>query len=360
MNKRFEAIDIVRGLTIAGMILVNNPGSWEFVYAPLRHAEFNGLTPTDLVFPFFVFIMGYSIALSLRKQATGKVPDILRKICRRSLMIFLVGLALNWLGMAAFSHSYGFEHLRIPGVLQRLAICYFVTASLAVIVKDIRKLIAGTIIALLMYTVLLALGNGYELAPDNIALQVDLAVFSASHIYAEGGIPFEPEGIVSTIPAICQTMLAYLCARIAHGVSDSNSRRYRLLAFAAAMLLLFGVAYIAGIPLNKKMWSTSFVLCTSAICSLTVVFADLLHNKSYAKPLTQFFTIFGKNCIAIYVISDILAIAGGVTGANYWLYDAYCSAFSTYTASLLFAISFVLLNWLIAYVLHVRQIMIKL
>lgn len=360
MNKRFEAIDIVRGLTIAGMILVNNPGSWEYVYAPLLHAEFNGLTPTDLVFPFFVFIMGYSIALSLRKQNAGKRSDILKKICRRSLMIFLVGLALNWLGMAAFSHSYGFEHLRIPGVLQRLAVCYFVTASLAVLVKDVRKLIAGTLVVLILYALLLAMGNGYEFAPDNIALQVDLTVFSASHIYAEGGVPFEPEGIVSTIPAICHTMLAYLCAHFAHTASDSRQRRNRLLMFSAAMLLMFVITCLADIPLNKKMWSTSFVFCTSAICSLTVVLADIFHDKPFAKPLTQFFTIFGKNCIAIYVISDILAIAGGVTGASYWLYSAYCTVFSTYTASLLFAISFVLLNWLIAYVLHVRHIMIKL
>lgn len=358
-NNRFEALDVARGLTLAFMMIVNNPGSWEHVYAPLLHAEFNGLTPTDLVFPFFMFIMGYSIFLSLRRSMNAPIGNVMPRVLRRTFLIIIIGIALNWISNGAFGGDWGFSHLRIPGVLQRLGLCYGIVAILALTIRNFSAQLIIALTGLYFYAVLLALGNGYVLCPENIALRVDTAVFGINHIYAEGGVPFEPEGLVSTIPSICHTLLGYICARLAHEDEHTNKRKL-LLKFFAITGCLFTIVYVMGNPINKKMWSSSFVLCTVSLCALLIALIDVAIKNDKVQKASRFFTILGTNCIAIYVISDIIAIIGGVTGVGYQVYEFFTGFCPLKLASLLYALTFVLVNWCIAYVLHANKVYIKL
>ena len=205
-NKRLLALDVMRGITIAGMILVNTPGSWQHAYAPLKHAEWIGLTPTDLVFPFFMFIMGISTYISLRKyNFTFSVPAGL-KILKRTVIIFLIGIGISWLSILCFQHDpFPIDQIRILGVMQRLALGYGVTAIVALLMKHkyIPYLIA---VLLISYFAILALGNGYVYDETNILSIVDRAVLGQAHIY--GGQILDPEGLLSTISAIAHGLLS--------------------------------------------------------------------------------------------------------------------------------------------------------
>ena len=217
-NKRLLSLDILRGITIAGMIKVNNPGSWGHIYAPLGHAEWIGLTPTDLVFPFFMFIMGISTYMSLRKFDFRLSGAVSWKIIRLTIVIFTIGLAIAWFGLTMRTyHQLGGEslsfierlgrsmwyldHIRILGVMPRLAICYGAAAFIALIVKHkyIPHIVSVTLIA---YFVILISGKGFEFSEDNIISVVDRAILGSNHMYHDNGLALDPEGLLSTIPSI--------------------------------------------------------------------------------------------------------------------------------------------------------------
>ena len=227
VNKRILALDILRGFTIAGMILVNNPGSWGYIYAPLRHAEWNGLTPTDLVFPFFMFIMGISTYISLKKYNFAFSQSAALKIVKRTIVIFLVGLAIGWFSrfcrywasvpedLSFFENLWAsvwtFDRMRILGVMQRLALCYGATSIIALTMK--HKHIPYLIVSLLVgYFVLLMCGNGYVYGEENVLSVVDRAILTPVHMYKDNGI--EPEGILSTIPAIAHVLLGFYVGKL--------------------------------------------------------------------------------------------------------------------------------------------------
>lgn len=206
-SNRILALDILRGITIAGMLLVNNPGGWDSVYAPLRHADWHGLTPTDLVFPFFMFIMGVSTYISLNKYGFVFSSDSLRKILRRVVLIWFVGLVLAWLG-----NSCKFSSLRILGVMPRLALCYGLASVLALTVKHGRFpwVIAG---GLLAYWIVLAVGHGFVYDGSiNILGIVDRAVLGMDHMYNDHEI--DPEGVLSTIPSVCHVLIGFCVGRV--------------------------------------------------------------------------------------------------------------------------------------------------
>ena len=204
-NNRLLALDVIRGITIAGMILVNNPGSWQSVYAPLQHARWHGLTPTDLVYPFFMFIMGVAIHFSLRKFDKLNTTVSL-KIIRRTVALFAVGIALDCFSKLCYG-TFSWEHLRILGVMQRLALAYAGGAFLAILIpKKYYLVTAGGI--LLLYLVLLQCFNGYVHSGDNLIAVIDVKLLGAGHLIkeaAEGGsFAFEPEGLLSTIPCLLE------------------------------------------------------------------------------------------------------------------------------------------------------------
>lgn len=383
--QRLLALDILRGITIAGMILVNNPGSWGHIYAPLAHAQWHGLTPTDLVFPFFMYIMGISTYFSLRKYDFKFSGATLWKICRRTVVIFAIGLAIAWFGMflrgitsgkALAEAVFTFDHIRILGVMPRLAICYGFGSLIALALS--KKALPWFIAAMLVvYAVILFVGNGFEFASNNVIAIVDNALLGPDHMYTDhvGGesLKFDPEGLLSTLPSIAHMLIGFVCGGIIVATKDNNLRINKL--FIIGTILTFsGFLLDFGIPINKKIWSPTFVLTT---CGLASSFLGLLiwiiDIKGYRR-WCRFFEAFGINPLFMYCLGAVLsiiigaikvpyaAVESGVTTLKGWIYQAVlmpaCAENAT-LASLCFAILFVLLNWCIGDILYKKKIYIK-
>lgn len=383
--QRLLALDILRGITIAGMILVNNPGSWGHIYAPLAHAEWHGLTPTDLVFPFFMYIMGISTYFSLRKYDFKFSGATLWKICRRTVVIFAIGLAIAWFGMflrgitsgkALAEAVFTFDHIRILGVMPRLAICYGFGSliALALSKKALPWFIAGMLV---VYAVILFVGNGFEFASNNVIAIVDNAVLGPDHMYTDHvageSLKFDPEGLLSTLPSIAHMLIGFVCGGLIVGTKDNNLRINKL--FIIGTILTFsGFLLDFGIPINKKIWSPTFVLTT---CGLAASFLGLLiwiiDIKGYRR-WCRFFEAFGINPLFMYCLGAVLsiiigaikvpyaAVESGVTTLKGWIYQAVlmpACADNAILASLCFAILFVLLNWCIGDILYKKKIYIK-
>ena len=265
-SKRLVSLDVLRGITVCGMILVNNAGACGYAYAPLKHAKWDGFTPADLVFPAFMFIMGVSIYLSLNKSNFDWRVSIAR-ILRRTALIFVSGVSLKWiLAFIATGEYNTLENLRIMGVLQRLGICYGIVALLAV---TVRHRLFPTIIAVLLvgYYLLQLFGNGFEKCAGNIVSMVDYAVLGKSHMYLGGAQFVDPEGILSTIPAIAQVMIGFLCGKVIVGEKEIRSQIVKLAVWGTSMFVI-GYLWSYAAPLNKRLWSPSFVLVTCGITSL--------------------------------------------------------------------------------------------
>ena len=239
-NKRLLAVDILRGITIAGMLLVNNPGTWSHQYAPLAHAEWIGLTPTDLVFPFFVFVMGVAMFFSLRKFDFRPSGALIWKICRRTIILFLIGWAVQWFGMwlrglyDPESHFFVkmFGNLRILGVFQRLALVYFFGSMIAILFKT--KWIPWIIgIILVAYAIILGTGHGYDFSLDNIVSRIDLSVLGEDHMYHEHAfgekLALDPEGILSTLPCVAHVLIGFLVGKMLVDIRDNHLRMGKVL-----------------------------------------------------------------------------------------------------------------------------------
>ena len=365
-NKRLLALDVMRGITIAGMILVNNPGSWGHVYAPLKHAQWNGLTPTDLVFPFFMFIMGISTYISLRKyNFTFSTPAAL-KIIKRTIVIFLIGIAINWFALLCYTlDPLPFAHIRILGVMQRLALCYGASALIALLIK--HKYIPYLIVALLVgYFIILVTGNGFAYNETNILSIVDRSILGDAHMYQDNHI--DPEGLLSTIHSIAHVLIGFCVGKLLMEVKDIREKLERL--FLIGTILTFaGFLLSYGCPLNKKIWSPTFVLVTcglgSSLLALLVWFIDIKGHKRWS----HFFESFGVNPLVISVLADVLAILLSVITITYQgesasLQQAFYAStlqpvFGNEGGSLAYAILFVLLNWAIGYILYKKKIYIK-
>lgn len=387
-NKRLLALDILRGVTIAGMILVNNPGSWGHIYAPLRHAEWIGLTPTDLVFPFFMFIMGISTYISLKKYNFEFSHAAALKILKRTVVIFIIGMAIGWFSRFCYYWSsapedlsfgenlwasvWTFDRMRILGVMQRLALCYGATAIIALTLK--HRYIPYLIVTLLLgYFILLIFGNGFAYNETNILSIVDRAILTPAHMYKDNGI--DPEGVLSTIPAIAHVLLGFYVGRLMLDGNKSEDRASFLNSqlitlFLAGVILTFsGFLLSYGCPISKKIWSPTFVLVT---CGLASSFLALLiwviDVKGYKKWCT-FFESFGVNPLFMYVLGGVLSILfgsisfpwdGGSISIHGFLYNKLLTpVLGELNGSLAYALLFVAINWCIGYQLYKRKIYIK-
>ena len=380
-NKRLLSLDILRGITIAGMLLVNNPGTWSYIYRPLEHAEWIGLSPTDLVFPFFIFCMGVSMAFSLKKFNYKLSGPLMWKIVRRTVILFLIGWAVQWFAHLVrglckgdpFSEAVNnLDTLRYLGVFQRLALVYFFGSLCAVLFS--RKFIPWLIgIILVVYALILGLGYGYEFSLDNIIAQIDNRILGTEHMYHEWAygeqISFDPEGILSTLPCIAHVLIGYMAGRMII-TTYNNTERVTTLLLWGTMMLLAGWLLQYGIPCGKKMWSSTFVLitCGMAMCiqAMLIYFVDIKGHKRWGR----FFESFGVNPLALYLLGTILAILFGAIpighdadGGNISIHSAVYNFFTTfcneYTASALYAIAFVMLNWIVGHVLYKKKIYIK-
>lgn len=322
-SKRLMALDILRGITVAGMLLVNNPGSWGNLYAPLGHAEWIGLTPTDLVFPFFIFCMGVAMYFSLKKFNFTMSKTLAVKMVRRTVLLFIIGWAVQWFshlmyGMFRDGKSFAeaannLDSIRYLGVFQRLALVYFFGTLCAVSIKS-RLLPWFTAGVLAVYALILGLGHGYEFSSDNIIAVIDNAVLGPNHMYHESyngmSVAFDPEGILSTLPCVAHALIGFMVGGMIVKHKENTYRVGRLL-LTGFVFLLAGWLLSYGIPCGKKMWSPTFVLLTCglamSILALMIYVIDIKGHRKWC----YFFEAFGVNPLSLYVLGSLFAIVFG-------------------------------------------------
>lgn len=360
---RLDSLDAFRGLTIAGMILVNNPGSWAHVYAPLLHAAWHGWTPTDLIFPFFLFIVGVSLPLSFRKRMERGESRraLLGHIVRRSAILFGLGIF-----MAAFPR-FDLLNVRIMGVLQRIAVVYLFAATAFLILRP-RGRALFLLSLLLGYWALLTLvpvpgyGPGDLSAEGNLGAYLDRMILG-DHLWKE---MWDPEGLLSTLPAIGTTLLGIFAGEwIRSGVSSKRV----VVGLGIGGLLGVGLGSLWGLtfPINKGIWTSSYVVFTAGAAAILLALMfwimEVRGRKGWATPLL----VYGMNAIAVFVASGLLARVMGIVrvgnegqSSKAWIYvNLFSSWAGPLNGSLAFALSYVLL-WLgIMWILYRRRIFIK-
>jgi predicted acyltransferase len=425
--KRLASLDAFRGITIAMMILVNNPGTWSKIYPPLSHAEWHGWTFTDLIFPFFLYIVGVAIVLAFTKRLKQGVPkkELYLKILRRTVLLLGIGLFLNgfaglpdlaWIIYAVLFlltfigyvilnnlftgqkaktlfhlkrffqliviifiiHSlfyFNFANLRIPGVLQRIAVCYAI-ASIIVLNTDIKWQAYITFGILIVYWIMMktipvpGYGAGVLQPEGNLCWYIDsklLAGHTWSHAPAKG---FDPEGILSTLPAVSTVLMGILTG---HWLKTDKGDYEKVSGMFVAGIfgLLSGIIVDIWFPINKNLWSSSYVLFMAGMALLFLAtlywLVDIYDYKSYTKP----FIMFGSNAIIMFSLSSFFAKALGLlwkinlpdgttmTLKNYLYQNLFASWLSPINASLAYAISYLLIWFMVAYILYRKRIYIK-
>lgn len=430
MKQRYYALDVFRGATVCLMILVNNPGSWSHIYGPLKHADWHGITPTDLVFPFFLFAVGNAMAFVMPRFQEKGDAYFWKKVIRRSLLIFAIGVFLQWWPFLRWQNdelvAYGWTWttptgkpagIRILGVLQRIALCYFFASVIVYYGKVRGAFLIGMILLLLYWMLCFVLGNPQD--PYSISgffgNRIDEAVLTPAHMYQGeqyqvNGVsrPFEPEGLMSTIPAIVQVIFGFLVGnyivqrstyalratadksigethiltdkRIEATTGDIHSPLYKTLTIlfvAAVGFLVAGYVWHLSFPVNKKLWTSSYVVATTgmAIALLsTMVYA--IEIKGARNWLTRFFDVFGKNALFVFALSAFLPrglrlirIPNGTNNSGEPVYISpwnfiYERGYKLIDAdprigSLLFALTVITFMWAICYWLDRKKIYIK-
>jgi predicted acyltransferase len=365
-STRLVSLDIFRGLTIAFMIIVNTPGSWNYVYPPLRHSQWHGCTPTDLVFPFFLFIVGVSTWYSLKKYGHEINTGSLLRIFRRTITIFALGLFL-----AIFPYfGRDYSTLRIMGVLQRIALAYGFGALLCLTIKRDYLWIVVAVI-LLLYWALLAFFGGADpySIEGNLASKVDSAILGTNHLYKGFGRPFDPEGLLSTLPAICTVIIGFYTAELLGKDSSNGKTVVKLLLFGAASAGL-GLLWSMLFPINKPLWTSSYVLFTAGLAMVVLAIIYLIADVLKFQWWGKFFLVFGTNALFSYFLAGVwtrlmlfIKISSGeekITLYN-WIYEHFCVPVAgNMVGSLMFAILQVLLVWLISLFLYRKKIFIRL
>jgi predicted acyltransferase len=347
---RLTSLDAFRGMTIASMMLVNNAGNWEHVYAPLRHASWNGWTFTDTVFPFFIWISGVSMTFSFAKrvEAGADRGKLLLHTLRRALLIFLLGMVLN-----GFPY-YNLATIRIPGVLQRIAICYFFAGLIFLYTsRRVQTWLAfGFLVvywALMMFVPVPGGAAGVLEKEGNLAQYID-SLFLSGHMYSATKT-WDPEGILSTLPAISTALFGVLTGHLLRSRMPMIEKTVWL--FVGGNILMFaGVWWDNSFPINKNLWTSSYTLLMAGMAA--VVFGccywliDVKGYRKWARPLV----IYGSNAIAVYVLAGLIARIEGMAKLRAPIDAALNVIASPINASLLHAIGYVLLLYGVAWVLH--------
>ena len=380
-SNRLLALDVLRGITIAGMITVNNPGSWSHIYAPLRHAAWNGCTPTDLVFPFFIFVMGVAMYISYRKYDFTLTWKTFGKLLYRMFMIFLVAYSLSLISrllrgiyaddFAEYMRGW-LPNLRILGVFPRLALVSFFGGLLLLTFKPKNAPWVAAVL-LVGYSILIAVTNSFELTTDNILSRVDVAVLGDNHMYhmrdAQGErIAFDPEGILSTIPCFAHVLLGAFVGKMIMTTENKWEKINRVFIFGS-IILLSGFLLDYAFPINKAMWSASYVLVTCGLASLLLALLIWIIDINGYRRWSVFFESFGANPLFIYCLSALFVyISGAIRFTfhehNYNLWSFYYNEcmvplFGPTLGSLCSALTLVIFMWLIAHPLYRKKIYIK-
>ena len=355
---RLVSLDVFRGITIAGMVLVNNPGTWSSIYWPLEHAEWNGWTPTDLVFPFFLFIVGVSITLAFaRRVEEGSVKrDLYLKVIKRTAIIFGLGLFLN--GFPYFQLGT----IRIAGVLQRIAICYLI-ASLIFLTTKVRTQLLIAIALLIVYCLVMTRFAAPGYAPGDLTKEGSIASFVdrvvlGPHIWKQGKV-YDPEGLLSTFPAVATTLFGILTG---HWLRSERPRVEKVVGMfvAGAVCVVLGWAWNPFFPINKSLWTSSYVLFTAGLAlqflALCYWLIDIKGYRRWAWP----FEVFGVNALALFVGTGLMVKLMGLFKVQGWIFrNAFLSWAAPINASLAYAIAFILLWLFLMWLLYRKNVIIK-
>jgi predicted acyltransferase len=365
IKERLKALDVLRGITIASMILVNTPGSWSYVYWPLLHAKWHGFTPTDAVFPFFLFIVGVSIHFAFKNFRPQENKKALKKIVKRTIIIFSIGLFLN------LYPKFNFESVRYLGVLQRIALAYGIGASLCLFFnkKKIIYITAG--ILLLYWAILYFFVSENPFGPEtNLVGKIDLYLFGPNHIWKGLGFPFDPEGLLSTLPSIATVLIGSLTGGFLSMSTDNILKIKKLLIYGIGLVAL---GYIWGLvfPINKSLWTSSYVCFAAGLAMLILALLIwIIDVKKYSK-WSQPFIHFGTNPLFIFVFSGLyvktmiylikITNSQGETtsGLRYIYQNIFVPIAGNMNGSLLFAIAHIIFFWGLVWVLYRNKIFIK-
>lgn len=402
MNQRYHSLDVFRGATVALMIMVNNPGTWSAVFSPLKHADWHGCTPTDLVFPFFLFAVGNAMAFVMERLRVGGQRIFWKKVITRTVLIFFIGLFLNWFPFVEWegdslqlkewvSSTNPEKGIRILGVLQRIALAYFFASILAYYFKPRSLIYISTLILLVYWAFVAFLGTGDPYSLEGwFGTALDKQVLGIPHMYKGEGVPFDPEGLMSTLPSIIQVVFGYLTGLFIRnqGQTDwlwknvplSKEPHFKLVAglfVTGFILLVLGWLWSLGFPINKKIWTSSYVLYTTGLGIMTIgVMIWYVEVQGVKNRVTNFFEVFGKNPLFIYVLSGLfprlmrlIRIPDGVdTDGEHiylnglsWFYKYVCAPIPgpAEIGSLFYALCLVSLMWLVGYLLDRKKIYIK-
>ena len=371
--ERLRSVDAFRGLTIVVMILVNNPGSFKTTYWPLLHAEWHGWTPTDLVFPFFLFIVGVSIVLALKRRVDSGEPKrpVVTKIVKRSLILFALGLFLSGFPFGLFGpRSFGelLETWRIPGVLQRIAVCYLIV-SLLVLYCRVRTLKILTVVFLVGYWALMTLVPvpGQEMVDiddkgAHLAAWLDRAVFG-DHVWQYAKV-YDPEGLLSTIPALATTLFGVFAGLLLVARMDPFERLARIFIYGST-LVIWGYVWGWFFPINKPIWTSSYAVFTGGLAAVGLALCFWLFDIRKERVISRVLVIFGVNAIALYVGSGVLARTltyikiDGVSLKQQIFDHLFVSWLPPNVASLAYAITWVIAWYLVLAWMYRRRVFIK-
>ena len=374
-SERLLSLDVFRGITIMGMILVNNPGTWSAIYPPLEHAKWNGCTPTDLIFPFFLFIVGVAISYSLskRKAAGGDMKSLYLNIFRRTAILFGLGLILAGFPFGLlFGHEFSFSTIRIPGVLQRIAVVYMISSILFLSTNTkFQYWFTGSI--LVIYAMLMSfipvpgVGHANFEPGTNLSAWLDRLILG-SHIWS-GSKLWDPEGILSTLPAIGSAMLGIFTGNLLRSEKDQTTKTVWLYTWGA-ILMVAGWVWDGWFPINKNLWTSSYVLYTGGLALMFLGFCywfiDVKKVTWWIKP----FQVYGMNAITVFFLSGIVgrimymvkwqnAEGTVITIKDYLFQTFFLSWLQPINASLAWAIFYILV-WLgLMWILYAKKIFIK-
>lgn len=371
-SKRLLSLDVFRGATVAAMILVNNPGSWASIYPPLRHADWHGCTPTDLIFPFFLFIVGVSIAYAYGSSRLDRSRhgQLLLKALRRTLILFGLGLMLSLFPQVFTDPVAAFEVVRIPGVLQRIAVVFFISTMIFLKWKE-RSILWIGIGVLVFYWLLMTFVPVPGVGPANLGNETNLGAWLDRSLLGEAHLwksvrTWDPEGILSTLPAVGSCLFGVLVGSYLRRKDVEAPVKVAWLCYYGVLALILGWLWSLQFPLNKSLWTSSFVLYTGGWATLTLALLYWIIDVQDRKRYTKVFLVFGVNAITVFFLSGIMARSMGLIklGDGRSLKDGIYQAvftpyFSAHNASIAYALVFVLFWTGIVWWMYNRKIFIK-
>lgn len=367
LRNRYLSLDVFRGMDVALMIVVNTAGDPSTTFSPLLHARWNGFTLTDIVFPTFLFVVGTSLSFSFNTYASMGSAAVLKKVLRRMVITFLLGFLMYWFPFVMQNESGGWimkpiAETRVFGVLQRIALCYGVAALIIHFGKIKGALIFGGL-SLLLYWILLTAFGDFSLT-GNAVLKLDRWLIGENHLYGGERLPFDPEGLLSTLPAVVNVIIGY-CAGVFIREKGPSHETIAKMLMVGAILIFTGLAWDLLFPINKKLWTSSFVIYTSGIDLIVLGILIYVIDLRQWKRWTSFFEVFGRNTLFIYLLSELLAsLLFTFKWQNESLYrKIYLNIFESWTdgyfGSLFFAVSFMLVCWSVGYWMDKRKIYVK-